>query len=53
MLILSTLRKDALFATEPGMLKVESVKLAEDRGMCSLLSLQEYAIYAAGPVVWK
>ena len=53
MLILSTLRKNALFATEPGMLKVEFVKLAEDREMCSLPSLQEYVIYAVGQGTWK
>jgi hypothetical protein len=35
------------------MLEMEYVKLAEDRGMCSLLSLQEYAIYAVGLAVWK
>jgi hypothetical protein len=48
MLILSTLRKNVFFATEPGMTKVEIVKLAEDRGMYSLPSLQEYVIYAVG-----
>jgi hypothetical protein len=53
MSILSTLRKNALFAAEPGMLKVEFVNLAEDRGMCSLPSLQEYVIYAAGQETWK
>jgi hypothetical protein len=53
MSILSTLRKDALFATDPGMLKVEYVKLAADRVMCSLPSLQEYAICAVDPGVWK
>jgi hypothetical protein len=51
--ILSTLRKNALFATEPEMLNVESVKLAEGRGMCSLPSLQEYVIYAADQGAWK
>jgi hypothetical protein len=53
MLILSMLRRGALFATEPGMLEMEYVRLAEDREMCSLLSLQGYAIYAVGLVVWK
>lgn len=48
MLILSTLRKNVFFATEPGMMKVEIVKLVEDRGMYSLPSLQEYVIYAVG-----
>ena len=48
MLILSTLRKNVFFATEPGMMKVEIVKLAEDREMYSLPSLQEYVIYAVG-----
>lgn len=38
--IQSMLRKNALFAAEPGMMKVESVKPAEDRGTCSLPSLQ-------------
>jgi hypothetical protein len=38
--IQSMLRKNVLFATEPGMLKVESVKPVEDRGTCSLPSLQ-------------
>lgn len=52
MLILSTLRKDALYATEPGILKTASVKLAGDRGMCSLPSLQEYAIYATDQGTW-
>jgi hypothetical protein len=49
----TTLRKDALFATEPGMMKMEYVKLAADRGTCSLPSLLEYAIYAVGQETWK
>ena len=53
MLILSTLRKDALFATEPGMLNVEYVKLAEDRRMCLLPSLQEYVICATDLETWR
>jgi hypothetical protein len=53
MMILSTLRKNALIAMEPDILEMEFVKLAEDRGMCSLLNLQEYVISAAGPAAWK
>ncbi len=53
MSIPSTLRKDALFATEPGMMKMEYVKLAADRETCSLPSLQEYVTYAVGQEVWK
>jgi hypothetical protein len=53
MLILSTLPKNAPFATEPGMPKMGYVKLAEDRGMCLLPSLQEYVISAADPGAWK
>jgi hypothetical protein len=53
MMIPNMLRKDALIATEPGIQEMEFVKLAEDRGMCSLLNLQEYVIYAAGPGAWK
>jgi hypothetical protein len=53
MLILSTLRKDALFATGPGMLKVDYVKLAEDREMCSLPNLQGYVICVADLGTWQ
>ena len=53
MLILSTLRKNAPFATGPGMLNVDYVKLAGDRGMCSLHSLQGYVICVADLGTWK
>lgn len=53
MLILSTLRKNVPIATEPGMLETAYVGLAEDMEMCSLPSLQGYAIYAAGLAVWR
>lgn len=53
MLIPSTPRKNALFVTEQGMLEMDYAKLAEDRETCLLPSLQEYAIYAAGPVACK
>ena len=53
MLIPSTLRKDALIATDPDMLEMEYVRLVGDREMCSLPSPQEYAIYAADLVIWQ
>lgn len=53
MSIPSTLQKDALFATEPGMMKMEYVKLVVDRGTYLLPSLLEYAIYAVDQETWK
>ncbi len=42
------LRKDARYAMEPGILKAESVRLAEDRGMFSLPSLLLHARFVTG-----
>ena len=53
MLIPSTLRKDALIATDPDIQEIKYVWLVEDREMCSSPSLQEYAIYAADQVIWQ
>jgi hypothetical protein len=47
------LRKDVRYATEPDTLKVKSVRPAEDRGTCSLPSLQEYVHSATGPDTMK
>jgi hypothetical protein len=47
------LRKDAPCAMEPDMLKAKSVRHAEDRGTCSLPSLQEYVHSATGQEILK